>query len=100
MCRRTFQHQVYKVPGNESHFFVYPRRAWEYYETKRRAGELEYLSRPPSALPLPEQLGGFISLENPWPEEARAFVVFRGLRPGPYKTWYFYFSSICSDPHT
>jgi hypothetical protein len=70
-----------------SQSFHIPDHAWNYYKTNQQFGNLKCLARPPGIAPYPNLQGGLISLKNPWPEDASAFVVFRGVTPGPYETW-------------
>lgn len=74
------------VPGSEGRSYNQPEDAWNRYDIARQAGDLEVLQRKDGA-PLPYAKGSFFPFDNPWPEAAYAFAVFRGLKPGPYKTW-------------
>lgn len=85
--RNAYLDQVHKVPGHVSRSFQIPSRAWDYYESNRQSGNLECLTRPPGVPPYPDMQGSMVSLENPWPEDASAFVVIRGLNPGAYNSW-------------
>lgn len=86
MDRTTFQQHVYLVPGSEGRSFNQPEDAWNRYDIARQAGELKVLRRK-EGVPDPYEQGSFFPFDNPWPEEADAFTVFRGLKPGPYKSW-------------
>lgn len=82
--RGEYQQQVFKISGADGKSFTYPMEAWRYYENKRLDGEVQYL---PRMLIFPPASWAIVPLTNPWPSLAKAFVVFRGTKPGAYKTW-------------
>lgn len=83
----AFYNQVVEVPGWKGKAFTFPEDAWDYYETKRIIGELEYLTRPSGVTATTKFDEVFFSVDNPWPQDAGAFAVFHGTKIGPFKTW-------------
>jgi len=77
-----YQRQIFKVSGAHGKQLGCPKDAWNYYDKKWTNGELQHL--PPRMLtpPIDPISDAKIPINNPWPGEAHASVVYHGIIPG------------------